>query len=94
MKSAELLTLNAVIEHRAPEEETRRYVEILEHFWVIVKKSLTLSLLWFSGALCSIHRGFEAYFFAYFFGSLIRYFSGLALNFFAQELQQKRICCP
>jgi hypothetical protein len=38
---------------RAPEEETGRYVEIAEHFWVIVKKSLTLtlSLLWFSVTL-------------------------------------------
>jgi hypothetical protein len=36
---------------RAPEEETRRYVETEENFWVIVKKSLSLSLLWFSGSL-------------------------------------------
>jgi hypothetical protein len=36
---------------RAPEEETKRYVETPEYFRVIVKKSLALSLLWCSGAL-------------------------------------------
>jgi hypothetical protein len=36
---------------RAPEEETRRYVEIAEHFWVIVKKesnSFSALVLWCS----------------------------------------------
>jgi hypothetical protein len=35
----------------APEEETRRYVEIAEHFWVIVKKeshSFSALVLWCS----------------------------------------------
>jgi hypothetical protein len=51
---------------RAPEKQTRRYVEKAKHFWLIVKKEprsfklfFTLSLLFlFSGARCSIHRGF------------------------------------
>jgi hypothetical protein len=50
---------------RAPEEETRRYVKIAEHFWVIVKKeshSFSALVLWCSGALCSIHRGFQVQF--------------------------------
>ena len=45
------LNLNAVIKHRAPEEETRRYVETAEHFWVIVKKesnSFSALVLWCS----------------------------------------------
>ena len=36
---------------RAPEEETRHYVEIAEHFWVIVKKeshSFSALVLWCS----------------------------------------------
>jgi hypothetical protein len=39
---------------RAPEEETRRYVEIAEHFWVIVKKesnSFSSLVLWCSVVL-------------------------------------------
>ena len=49
--------LNAATEHRAPEEETRRYVEIAEHFWVIVKKeyhSFSALVLW-----CSVTLRYE-----------------------------------
>jgi hypothetical protein len=51
---------------RTPEKQTRRYVKKAKHFWLIVKKEprsfslfFTFSLLFlFSGARCSIHRGF------------------------------------
>ncbi len=55
------MTLNAAIEHRAPEHQRKRQDVMSKQrntFWVIVNKSLTLSPLWFSGALCPIRCGF------------------------------------
>ena len=57
--STEKLNLSGT-EHQSTRGRERKRQDVTskqrESFKVIVQKSLTLSLLWFSGALCSIHR--------------------------------------